>query len=367
MNKFQYFLEYYNGEPLIIQLVWMVSCLLFLAVIILIIYLKFLRVHLRENEKITEKYTKDYELLLITYLYAETDENGVSLERQSVINELEKGIKNTFKRKIIVATFLKLGNEITGEMAESIHDLYSQTKLKKYALSKLKNRNWYIIARGIRELTLFHVKDAHDQVVKHVNHSRREVRKEVQLYLVNLFHFDGLKFLDDLQTPLSEWDQIQLLEELQKLEDQQIPDISLWLRSANKYVVIFALKLAKIYNQFGMKDVLIELISQKDEKVRLELIPVLSHLHVIEAKEVFKNNFNESSKDEQIAFFKLLENLIEPSDEPFIIEHIYHENFEVKYSALKLLKVLNAAKFENLELTPPESDFVKIVEFIKNN
>jgi hypothetical protein len=47
---------------------------------------------------------------------------------------------------------LKLGYEISGEMAESIDKLYTKP-LKEYSLSKLKNKKWNLIAEGIRELT----------------------------------------------------------------------------------------------------------------------------------------------------------------------------------------------------------------------
>jgi HEAT repeat protein len=367
MNKLQDLINYFNEEPIIIQLVWMLSCLLFVAIIVLIIYIKFLRKHLRDNEKIVTKYSEKNEILLITYLYAENEEGGVSSEQQDVINKLKRGIANKFKREIIVSTLLKLRNEISGEMAEAIQDLYSQITLKKFALAKLKNEKWDVIAEGIRELTLFQVKDAHDEVVKHVSHPKKEVRKEVQLYLVSLFNFDGLIFLNDLKTPLSEWDQIQFLGELQKIENQQIPDISLWLKSTNDYVAIFALKLAKIYNQFEMKDVLIEMLSHKSEKVRSELFSVLSNLYIVEAKDILKSNFSERDKDEQLAFFKLLDNLADNNDEDFIAEHIHHENFEIKLSALKILKNLNIDKFRSFDLIPPESEFVKIIIFVENN
>jgi molybdopterin converting factor small subunit len=367
MNKFQGLINYFNDEPIIIQLVWMLSCLLFVAIIVLIIYIKFLRKHLRDKEKVVTKYSEKNELLLITYLYAENEEGGVSLEQQEVINKLKRGIANKFKREIIVSTLLKLRNEISGEMAEAIQDLYSQITLKNFALAKLKNEKWDVIAEGIRELTLFQVKEAHDEVVKHVNHSKKEVRKEVQLYLVSLFNFEGLIFLNDLKTPLSEWDQIQFLGELQKIENQQIPDISLWLKSTNDYVVIFALKLAKIYNQFGMKDVLIEMLTHKSEKVRSELLSVLSNLYIVEAKDILKSNFSKRSKDEQLAFFELLNNLADNNDEDFIVEHTHHENFEIKLLALKTLKNLNIDKFRSFDLIPPESEFVKIIIFVENN
>ena len=367
MNKLRYFIDILKEEPPLIQLVWMLSCVLFVIIIILIIYLKFLRTHLRLNEKTVEKYKNEYESKLITYLYSGNEEDEISSEQQSVVSELKNCAINKFKREIIVSTLLKLLSEISGEMAESIQNLYQQTALKNYAIAKLKNRDWHIIAEGIRELSLFHVKDAYKEVEKHVNHPKREVRKEVQLYLVNLFRFKGLSFLNDLKTPLSEWDQIQLLEELQKFEDQEIPDITLWLRSTNDYVVIFALKLVKIYNQFGMKEVLIDLLNHQSEKVQIELIPVLNHLYIVEAKEVLKSNFNERSKDEQIEFFKLLENLADVNDEQLILQHIYNEDFEIRLSALKILKAINPNKFESIELTHPESEFVEMVKFIKNN
>lgn len=367
MNKFLYFIDSLKEEPPLIQLVWILSCVLFVIIIILIIYLKFLRTHLRINEKTVEKYKNEYESNLIEYLYSGNEEDEISSEQQSIIKQLKNCSINKFKREIIVSTLLKLLNEISGEMAESIQNLYQQTALKNYAIAKIKDRNWYIIAEGIRELNLFHVKDVHKDVEKHVNHPKREVRKEVQLYLVNLFSFKGLNFLNDLKTPLSEWDQIQLLEELQKFDDQEIPDITLWLKSENDYVVIFALKLAKIYNQFGMKEILLDLLNHESERVRLELIPVLNHLYIVEAKEVLKCNFNERSKDEQIEIFKLLENLADVNDEHFILQHIYNESFEIRLSALKILKVINPNKFESLELTQPESEFVEMVKFIKNN
>lgn len=367
MNKFKYLLEYFNNVPFVIQVVLLASCFLFCTIIILMIYLKLLRTHLRSKEKITARFSNKNEVLLITYLYAESESDGVNLERKKVIDKLKRGITNTFKREVIISSLLKLKNEISGEMEDSIQDLYSEIGLKDYALTKLHEKKWDVIAGGIRELTLFNVKEAHSEIIKHINHPKREIRKEVQLYLVNLFNFEGLVFLNNLKTSLTEWDQIQLLEELQKFDNQQIPDISQWLKSDNDSVVLFALKLAKIYNQFETKDLLIDMLNHKSQKVRLALIPVLDYLLILESKEVLKNNFSKRSRDEKIAIFKLLENLAEASDEPFILQYIRHEIFEIRLSALKILKSINLTKFESLEATPPESEFVKTFNFLKNN
>lgn len=366
MNNKESFYEYLEHSPPIIEFVWLMICLFLLSICILIIYLKYLRSHLRSNERIREIYQKKYESHLITYLYSGNEEE-ISPEQQIIINELKKDLSDPFKRSIVVSTLLKLKNEISGELDESIQKLYFQTGLINFSISKLRSRKWYVIAKGVRELTQFHIKEVHDEVITLIDHPKNEVRKEMQLYLVNLFSFKGLDFLNVLQTPLSEWDQIQLLEVLQRFNDQQIFDIKSWLKSSNDSVVIFALKLADIYIQFQSKEDLIELLDHKNKKIRIQLINVLGNLNVLEAKSILKNNFCERSQEEQVAFFKMMEKMPESDDEPFLLEYIHHENFEIKLSALKNLKVINANTFNIQKHIGTEPDFVRIVKFLEAN
>lgn len=367
MESYQYLFDYLENAPTIIQVVWILIVLFLVVIIILIIYLKILRSRLRKNEKTVSQYQNEYESYLISYLYSGNEEEEISAEQQAIVNKLKSCVPDKFKRHVVVATLLRLRNEISGEMAESIQKLYFQTGLINYALSSLKSKKWYVVAKGIRELAQFHVKEVYTEIVIHVNNPNKEVRKEVQLYLVTLFHFEGLKFLDVLQTQLSEWDQIQLLEVLQRFDDQEIPDINPWLKSTNDSVAVFAIKLTKIYNQFEARDTLLELLAHPQKKIRVEAIHVLSHLQVVEAKEVLKNNFEKLTQEEQIAFFKLLENMYEPSDESFLLEHIQHKNFEIKVSALKIFKLLNIEKFHSFKLLLLKPKDAEIIEFIENN
>jgi hypothetical protein len=45
----------------------------------------------------------------------------------------------------------------------------------------------------------FEVKEVQHLVKEHLNHPKSEVRSEMQLYLVNLFHFKGLDFLNEIK------------------------------------------------------------------------------------------------------------------------------------------------------------------------
>ena len=367
MKSYQYIIDYFENSPTIIQVVWTMSGVFLIGVVILTIYLKYLRSRLRKDEKKVAEYKREYESDHITYLYAGNDEEEISAEQQIIIDKLRSCASDEFKRSIIVSKLLRLRNDISGEMADAIQKLYFQSGLIAYALKRLKSKKWYVVAKGIREFTQLRVKEVNDEIVVFVNHPKREIRKEVQLYLVTLFHFDGLKFLDILQTQLSEWDQIQLLEVLQRFDEQEIPDINPWLKSKNNSVVAFALKLAKIYNQFEVKDALIELLSHQQKNIRVDAIHVLSHLHAVEAKDILKNNFDNLSEDEQIEFFKMLENVFESSDESFLLAHTTHQNFEIKLLALKIIKILAIEKFVNLKNFSTDDDYVKIYEFLENN
>lgn len=338
-----------NSSPIIQYNYWLSS--IFLAIIgILTFYLKYLRNYLRGNEQIEAKYKEEYETYLVTYLYAGNNDKSISAEQLSIINELKEYVADPFKRKVIISTLIKLRSEISGEMGESIDQLFIKLGLLRYSLAKLRDKKWDVIAIGIRELTQFKIKAVHKIIMNNINHPIKEVRKEMQLYLVHLYAFKGLEFLNVLESHLSEWDQIQLLEILQLNNDTQIADIKPWLKSANDSVVNFTLKLAKVYNQFDTKNELIELLSHKSEEVRINAISALSHLNIFEAKTILKNSFNERSHEEQIVFLKMMENVYENSDKAFLLKHMNHENFEIKLFVMGILKNINFEEFSFKEV-----------------
>jgi hypothetical protein len=326
-----------------------------------------LRSYLRKEWGKTTKYEKEYELVLLTYLFSGNEVDEVSPKQQLIIDQLKDSSKDKLKRKILVSLLMKLNKSISGEMSESIKRLYSQTGLIGYGIAQLKSNQWHVIAKGIRELSEFQSIEVYNEVFNIRNHVNREIRKEVQLYLVSLFNFKGLVFLDDLKTFLSEWDQIKLLEELHRGETQVIPNITSWLRSENESVVFFALKLAKIYNQFEVKNTLIDLLLHKNKKVRIQVILILGHLHVVESKEVLKRNFNQSSQEEQVVFFKIFEDFYDNNDESFLLEHIRHKNFDIKLRALSMLKKFSIDAFKSIEILPTDIAYAKIFKFVENN
>jgi len=365
MVDYQYIYDYYFNTPHLIKWVWWVSTILAISILVLAVYLKFIRLSLRKKSNETIKFKSEYEALLIEYLYSGDETGKLTKPQELIVNRIKDSIKTPFKRKLIVSVLFNLMNEVSGEMSDSIKMFYYKTGLIHFAFQRLRSKKWNIIAKGIGELRRFGIDEASHAIAPFINHPKSEVRSETHLYMVNLFLFEGLSFLDNLKVPLSEWIQIQLLETLQKFDNQEICDIRPWLKSENNSVVIFALKLAQIYNQFEVKETLMELLSHENKEIRIEVIDVLAHLYGIEAKEMLKTNFNTLSLEEQISFFKLLEKLVVPDDEPFVEAYLFHKNFEIQLLALKILKEINLDKYMGFTNTSNDKKSLAMVKAVK--
>lgn len=365
MSVTQNILQYFYQLPILLQIVWLCSFGLTLLIILFLFYLYYLRSYLRGEESVLKDLFTQYETNLITYLYSGDIDVEITSEQKKISDKMKSCAKNTFNRNILISVLSKLKNDVSGEIATAINLLYIKTGLINYSINKLESKKWEKIALGIKELTQFEVKTVYNEINKYQNHPKHEVRNQVQLYYVSLFQFKGLEFLNNLKTPISEWNQIQLLEILQKFDDQEITDISPWLKSDNDSVVLFALKLAKIYNQFQVIEILLELLNHNNIDIRICAIEILGYFQVKEIKEIIKPNFFNRSNEEQISFFKIFEEVMEAEDESFIIENTSNVNFEIRFLAFKLLKMINVNKWHAIKLNTTEIDNERIFNYLE--
>ena len=78
------------------------------------------------------------------------------------------------------------------------------------------------------------------------------LRMEAQAAIVQLYGFEGLRFLDILVRPLSEWQQIHLLRLLSRTPGTPSGKLREWLRSSNPTVRDFARKLTAEHHPRAM-------------------------------------------------------------------------------------------------------------------
>lgn len=367
MVRLQTVLENFEQYPFLIQVIWIIVVVLFFNIIVFTFLLKAIRSKLRKKELFVYNYQKIIETSLIEYVYNENERNESDTLEAFFPEIIILGLSNQLKRKIILAIMVKLKSEISGEMAKPIEELFLKTQLFEFSKNKLNSEKWHVVAIGIKTLTIFKVVSVSDLVMKHVNHKRDEVRREAQLYFVNLFAFEGLDFLNKMKVSLSEWGQIQLLSVLNKFENQKIIGVENWLKSTNISVILFVLKLCRIYNLFEFKESILTLLKHKNKEVKIEVINLLSYFQVYEAKDVLKKSYDKLSVEERMVFFEMIEKLPEKEDLPFVLKYITDNNFQIKVSALRVLKILDLENFKKIETTKVDSEYKKIIDFVACN
>jgi hypothetical protein len=107
-------------------------------------------------------------------------------------------------------------------------------------------------------------------VYNRVNHTNQYVRNEAQLGMIRLKGAAGLSFLTHLQNPLSDWQQFNLLHQLQLQQVGVIDVAPAWLESDNSSVVVFAIRLCRVFQCFSMSGYLKVLLLHEAPQVREE-------------------------------------------------------------------------------------------------
>lgn len=89
----------------------------------------------------------------------------------------------------------------------------------------------------------------------------------------------------------------------------------------------------------------------------MEAIHVVTHLGIYEAVEILKKDIFNRSLEEQIAFFKMMEEMTMPDDIPFIKEHIEHDNFYIRISVMKIMNLITVDNDNTFKINNVDENF----------
>jgi hypothetical protein len=191
---------------------------------------------------------------------------------------LTKELEKAENRQFVIERLISVRKNLTGQAAANISRLYEKLKLRKDSLEKYNDRAWYRKAKGIYELYMMDQRDMQGEIFKHTNSENEIIRTEAQTAIISFQGFEGLKFLDTLSYPLTDWQQLKIVEQLKAIDPQDITQIAQWLRSDNEYVVLAALRLAEIFYQLHAHDDILHCLDHKNEKVRRQAAVTFARL-----------------------------------------------------------------------------------------
>lgn len=233
-------------------------------------------------------------------------------------------------RKVLTGELINAKKSVSGESAGNLVKLYLQLDLQKHALSSLKEGKWYVKARVIQELSIMERKEHLTKIYRFTNDPNDLLRMEAQVAIVRLYGFEGLRFLDVVSYPLSEWQQISLLHELSQLSDENFSGVEKWLLSGNKSVVVFALKLARIYYRFELHDPICRCLDDTDENVRYQAVLTLGEIYTDQTSAILIEKFAQEVQRLKMAILTVIQKTGTPADIPFLLEQLCSEDVELK-------------------------------------
>lgn len=249
------------------------------------------------------------------------DAAGTKAEKSIYINlkvKIRDMLKDNFKRRTIAEILLELRKDVSGAAQQRLFDLFQDLDLHQDAYKKLESWRWERISSGIQELTRMEVDDAYSFLTKFVNDKRTTIRKQAEIAIVTLNNAGINYFLDTTRHRISEWQQLKLIEVLSNKTDFVPPSFKAWLISKNKYVVLFALRLIKYYDQNDANSSIIELVKHHDNQIKQEAIDCIKAFHITKALPILKQVFWSCSTDVKIAILDAIGHLGSPKDLHFL-------------------------------------------------
>lgn len=270
-------------------------------------------------------------------------------------------------RKILIKELLFAKKNMSGKASLFLQKLYLQLNLDQYALKNLSNNHWHIKAKAIQDLGIMDLREHLSKIYRHTNNTNELIRMEAQIAVIKLTGFDGLRFLDVISTPLNDWQQIKLLYELSLVQANNFTGIEKWLNSDNESVVIFALKLVRVFRRLELYQQVELCLVHQSAAVRKEAILAIEKIYNDQTAKVLLSRYGFEHFENQIAILKVLQQIGEEEDIFSLIPLLNDANNEQKRTIVRSIAYISVNGLNQLMLTStakiaPLSLIIKQVE-----
>lgn len=259
-------------------------------------------------------------------------------------------LENEKYRNWFIEDLIITKKNFSGIATKNLEKLYDQLELYKTSFKKLRDKRWHLKALGVQELYMMESMRYLPEIFELTRHPNDFVRSEAQAGMIYLKEFEGLVFLDELELPVSEWDQMRLLNHLSNVQYESMTNVGTWLQSQNKSVVMFALKFVGIYHLFIFHSQVEMCLFHPDKAIKLQALEVLKSVYgentEVKIVEVYENFIQSSLR------IKALETLAEIGSNdllPFLQNELTSENKDIKFAAARAIARISKYGIQILE------------------
>jgi len=326
----------YSVDPYLLIYLTAAFVIIILCLVLCIIGMIGRKKHVLQRNKRLADQLSDW---LAEIILEETKPSGKQ-EEISVPADIQILLSEKAALHVVLNELTAMRKKLKGSAAINLEQLYVQLRLDQLSLKKLQSRRWHIVAKGIQELTEMKQEQHLEKVHHFVNHSNQYVRMEAQTGLVQCWGFDGLQFLDFINYPLVEWQQLQLLQLLSNHRETKNTPINSWLKSSNDSVVSFALKLVKEQWDAIHFEAVVRCLSHKSQAINMQAVQCLGAIDNASAVKVLVAHYAGCSEKVRECIIRVLQKIGTKEDLHMIMQKYAGEDRITSIECLKWLHII---------------------------
>ncbi len=332
--------RFYNKSNYLIRIILFLNLFFLIIAIVLSIILLFRRLREGFIESKRIRCRDRYRDFITDWIYSD----HLNLIPEPLMKELTDWVN----RDVFTSELLSLHSNLLGESANKLTELFYLAGLPEYSIRKVKSRYWHLKAKGFQEMAQMKIIEGNQLIPKYLNSKNTILRIEAQLAWIQLNPNDPLSFCDNPKIQLTEWEQLNILDSLKKIE--YIPDFGRWLKSPNKSVLLFAIKMSGIFKQFDNIDLITQHLNNADFEIRHEAICSLGKMAVPSPVVQLQELFPSEELDNRTEIIRSLVMMADVSNIPFFEKVILNETaINLRILSAKGLIFLGTSGKERLE------------------
>jgi len=345
INKIGRFINGHFTEQLLLQFV-IGLCVLIVVLIAFILILLFQKTKRFQRKNFLQK---KFNSLLGEIAICESEEelNEVFLNKDHQ-KLLQQFGKRSFDRNILIAELAETSKKFRGSAMTNIQWLFKKMNLESDLLKNLNNTHWHKKSKAVQQLSSLQQTERIQDIVPLAHHENLLLRTEAQIAIVKLTGFAGLEFLNTASHPISEWQQLRLIQELSGLAYEEIGNTSRWLKSANDSVVNFALQLVEIYREHDFYDEVKSCLTDASSNICKRAVITLSHISNENTMDELINYYPEMSPSVQIEILKILQQQGTKHHLNFLFSVTTHPDNSFKLEASKAILNISPEALEGM-------------------
>lgn len=341
-----------------------ITFIFFTVLVLLSVFIIGCTIYKRNKEVSKNKWQQSIaEIISQAIFFANKDDEPVE-----ITYKIEMLLQKAAFRDCIINELIRAKKNISGASTVNLKRLYEILELDREALKKLESSKWHTKAKGIQELEMMEQIKYVKQIFRLTNNENEFVRNQAQCALVAFYGFLGLRFLSVTAKPISQWQQIQLLNKLNDVQPANMDVITKWLQSPNESVRVFAIKLAVFFNCYNMHDNIVKCLENTNLQVRLCALEYLKKFPQHNTADHIIAYYRYENKIYKLAVIDALKDIGCEKQIPFLLKQLHDNDDNIKATAAKSLALLHPAGAEFLQthLFADEDPWKAIFLYIKN-